>query len=293
VRVAFHRHGRAYPGHPAHTGTATAGRDAPGHDGTGRAEGRFLARGALAAALTLLASIGAAADKHSGYDDASPDTRAMQDDDASNPGFLWVQQGEALWSERAIGDGRSCAECHGAASATMRGVAARYPRYNAQLSRPITLMQRIEQCRTERQGAPPLPPESDALLGLTAYVGLQSRGMPVEVEIDGPALPFFEAGQALFTARQGQLNLSCSQCHDGLAGQRLGGSVIPQGHPNGYPEYRLEWQGMGSLDRRIRNCMVGVRAEPFAPGSEELTNLELYLGWRSNGLTVETPAVRP
>jgi L-cysteine S-thiosulfotransferase len=217
----------------------------------------------------------------------------MQDDDASNPAFLWVQQGESLWSERVGGAGRSCADCHDAAPVAMRGVAARYPRYDARLGRPITLTQRIEQCRIERQVAPPLPPESDALLGLAAYVGLQSRGMPVQVEIDGPTRPFFEAGKALFTARQGQLNLSCSQCHDDLAGQRLGGSVIPQGHPNGYPEYRLEWQTMGSLDRRLRNCMVGVRAEPFAADSEELTNLELYLGWRSNGLKVETPAVRP
>ena len=107
--------------------------------------------------------------------------------------------------------------------------------------------------RTERQGAPPLPQDSDALLGLAAYVGLQSRGLPVQITADGPALPFLEAGKTLFAARQGQLNLSCSQCHDGLAGQRLAGSVIPQGHSNGYPEYRLEWgRAMGSLDRRIR-----------------------------------------
>jgi sulfur-oxidizing protein SoxA len=247
----------------------------------------------LAAALCLPIATGSTAEKHSGYHDAGPDTRAMQDDDASNPGFLWVQQGEALWSERVGSADRSCADCHGAASVAMRSVAARYPRYDAALGRPLTLTQRIEQCRIDRQGAPPLAPESDALLGLAALVGLQSRGIPMQVAIDGPARPFFEAGQALFTAREGQLNLSCSQCHDTLAGQRLGGSVIPQGHPNGYPEYRLEWQAMGSLDRRIRNCMVGVRAEPFAADSPELTNLELYLGWRSNGLGVETPAVRP
>jgi sulfur-oxidizing protein SoxA len=246
-----------------------------------------------AAALMLLASVASASEKRSGYDDAAPETRAMQDDDASNPGFLWVQQGEAQWSERVGSAGRSCADCHGAAPDAMRGVAASYPRYDARRGRPITLIQRIAQCRTERQGAPALAPESDALLGLAAYVGMQSRGMPVQVSIDGPARPHFEAGKALFTAREGQLNLSCSQCHDGLAGQRLGGSVIPQGHPNGYPEYRLEWQAMGSLDRRIDNCMAGVRAEPFAPNSVELSDLELYLGWRSNGLKVETPAVRP
>jgi L-cysteine S-thiosulfotransferase len=253
----------------------------------------MIRRLALAAVLALLVSGGWAQEKRSGYQDASPETRAMQDDDAENPGFLWVQQGEALWSQRPGGAEPSCADCHGAAPVAMRGVAARYPVFDARLERPVTLVQRIEQCRVERQSAAPLPPESEPLLGLTAYVGLQSRGMPMQVAIDGPARQFFDAGKALFITRQGQFNLSCSQCHDGLAGQHLGGSLIPQGHPNGYPEYRLEWQGMGSLDRRIRNCQLGVRAEPFAPGAPELANLELYLGWRANGLPVETPAVRP
>jgi sulfur-oxidizing protein SoxA len=253
----------------------------------------MMRRLALAGVLAVLVSSGWAAEKRSGYQDASPETRAMQDDDAANPGFLWVQQGEALWSQRPGGAGRSCADCHGAAAVAMRGVAARYPVFDARLGRPVTLAQRIEQCRMERQSQAPLPPESDVLLGLTAYVGLQSRGMPMQVAADGPARPFLEAGEALFTTREGQFNLSCAQCHDGLAGQRLGGSVIPQGHANGYPEYRLEWQGMGSLERRIRNCQVGVRAEPFAADGLELAELELYLGGRANALPVETPAVRP
>ena len=216
---------------------------------------------ALAAAIIIFPARAYAAEKRSGYDDASPATRAMQDDDSSNPAFLWVQQGESLWSERASDSTRSCADCHGDASHSMRGVAARYPMFDAKLGRPITLEQRINQCRTERQQTTKLAPDSDAMLALTAFVGLQSRGLPVQVSIDGPSRPFFAAGEALFTERQGQLNLSCSQCHDGLARQRLGGSVIPQGQANGYPEYRLEWQSMGSLYRRIRNCLVGIRAE--------------------------------
>ena len=164
----------------------------------------------------------------------------------------------------------------------MRGVATRYPLFDARIGRPVTLAQRIEQCRVDRQAATPLPADSDALLGLTAYVGLQSRGLPMRVAVDGPARTFYEAGKALFDLREGQFNLACAQCHDDLAGQRLAGGVIPQGHPNGYPEYRLEWQGMGSLERRIRGCMVGVRAEPFAGNSIELVELELYLGARAN-----------
>ena len=93
--------------------------------------------------------------------------------------------------------------------------------------------------------------------------------------------------------RMGQLNLSCAQCHDADAGGKLGGSVIPQAHPMGYPVYRLEWQAMGSLQRRQRNCMNGVRAEPYAYGADELIELELYLSTRAKGMLGETPGVRP
>ena len=244
---------------------------------------------ALAAALSLAAS---GAEKRSGYQDAAPETRALQDDDTANPGMLWVLQGETLWDAPAGSAGRSCAGCHGPL-AGMRGAATRYPQFDPALGRPITLAQRIDQCRTERQGAPALPPESEGMLALSAAVAHQSRGLPLQVATDGPARPFFEAGRALFNTKFGQLNLACSQCHDQLAGQRLAGSTIPQGHPNGYPLYRLEWQALGSLGRRLRNCLVGVRAEPFPPGSPELVALELYLGGRASGLPIETPAVRP
>jgi sulfur-oxidizing protein SoxA len=241
--------------------------------------------------VVLLAGSAAAAELRSGYDDAGPQTRAMQDDDGANPGFLWVQQGQSLWGEKAGAAGKSCADCHDIGA--MRGVAARYPAFDARLGRPITLDQRIEQCRTERQGASALGPEDDGRLALSAYVGLQSRGMPVQPEADARMRGFVESGRVLYETRQGQLNLSCSQCHDGLAGQSLGGARIPQGHPNGYPLYRLEWQAMGSLYRRIRNCMAGVRAAPYAADAPELVALEAYLAVRAAGLKVETPAVRP
>jgi L-cysteine S-thiosulfotransferase len=229
----------------------------------------------------------------SGYQDASPETRAMQDDDAANPAFLWVRQGETLWAQPAGTSGKSCASCHGDAATGMRGVAARYPAFDRTLGRPVTLEQRINLCRANRQQAPGLSWDSGELLGLSAYVGLQSRGLPLRVNVEGLMEPFLESGRALFNLRQGQLNLSCAQCHDGLAGRRLAGSVIPQGHPNGYPEYRLEWQGVGSFYRRLRNCLTGVRAALFPPDAPEVAALELFMAWRAKGLPIETPAVRP
>ena len=68
--------------------------------------------------------------------------------------------------------------------------------------------------------------------------------------------PFLTLGKELFQQRWGQLNLSCGQCHDDNWGKRLAGSVIPQAHPTGYPIYRLEWQSLGSLPRRLRGCIA-------------------------------------
>ncbi len=230
--------------------------------------------------------------RRSGYADLGRDTKAMQDDDTSNPASLGVQDGEALWSQKAGTAGKACAECHGDAAASMKGVAARYPAFSPARKGPIDLEQRINLCRTENQKAEPLAFESRELLALTAYIGRQSRGMPI-VQSDARLTSAIDAGRKLFTQRIGQISLSCAQCHDDNWGKQLASSLVPQGHPTGYPIYRLEWQSLGSLQRRLRNCMIGMRAEPYAYGAPESVELELYLMWRARGLTVETPGVRP
>src|SRR5438093_5599254 len=254
----------------------------------------------LGAALSVLAVAAIAAageiprsDRRSGYDFMSRETRAMQDDDAANPGQLWVLEGGTLWNRKAGAAGRACADCHGDARASMKGVAARHPAFDAARGRPVSLEQRVNLCRTDRQQEPPLAWESRELLALAAYVARQSRGMPIEVAIDQRTQPFLDAGRATFHRRQGQLNLACSQCHDDHWGRRLAGTVIPQAHPTGYPIYRLERQGLGSLQRRLRNCLVGIRAEPYEYGAPEPVGLEFYLKWRAAGMTIEAPAVRP
>ena len=137
------------------------------------------------------------------------------------------------------------------------------------------------------------PSSSRELIALSTYVAHQSRGVPIEPDGDPRLEPFRAHGAALYLERQGQLNFSCANCHDDHWGQRLASSLIPQAHPTGYPLYRLEWQGMGSLQRRLRNCMIGVRAEPYPYGADEYVDLELFLMWRARGMPLETPAVRP
>jgi L-cysteine S-thiosulfotransferase len=248
---------------------------------------------AMILAVTALAGEIPGDQRRSDYQLMSPELQHMQDDDTANPGMLSVLDGEALWQRKEGSEGKSCADCHGEAAKNMQGVAARYPVVDPRLGRPIDLEGRINACRTNHQGAVLLALESKDLLALTAYVAHQSKGLPISVSDDAATARFVDIGRQIFERRQGQLNLSCAQCHDDNWGQKLAGATIPQGQPNGYPLYRLEWQSLGSLQRRLRNCLFGMRAEPYAYDAPELIQLELFLAWRAGGLLIEAPAVRP
>lgn len=246
----------------------------------------------LAAASAALADI-PADQRKSGAQFMSPQTRAMQEDDTANPAMLSVLDGESRWNAKVGAAGKSCADCHGAADASMKGVAARYPAFDERSGRPLDLSGRVNACVQTNQRAEPLKPESSTLLALTAYVALQSRGLPVAPPQDERLASFRARGEALWRQRIGQLNFSCAQCHDDNWGRKLGSAPIPQAHPNAYPIYRLDWQGMGSLQRRFRNCMSGVRADMYPYGAPEFIDLELYLMQRAAGMPMETPGVRP
>jgi sulfur-oxidizing protein SoxA len=234
-----------------------------------------------------------AAERRSGYSFMGRDTQAMQDEDTVNPGMLGVLDGEALWNKKVGASGKACADCHKDAASSMKGVAARYPAYDKTQGRPVNLEQRINLCRVRHQEAEPLPYERHDLLALTTFVAEQSRGMPIAPETSDELKPFVAKGRDFFMTRQGQLNLACTNCHDDNWDKHLAGSAVTQAIPNGYPIYRLEWQSLGSLHRRLRNCITGMRAENFSFGAPELVELELYLMTRARGMSIETPAVRP
>jgi sulfur-oxidizing protein SoxA len=229
--------------------------------------------------------------RRSGYQDMGQALQKMQDDDTANPGMLFVQLGRQLWSKPAGAADKSCADCH--AMADMKGVAVRYPAMPKDGERPIDLEGRIGLCRTANQQAEPFARESRDLLALTAFVANQSRGMAITPPDDPRLVPFRERGAAIWRQRQGQLNLSCAICHDDNAGKKLAGVTIPEAHPTGYPLYRLEWQALGSLKRRLRNCLIGIRAEAYPSDAVEYVALEIYLMDRAKGMVFESPGVRP
>ncbi len=231
-------------------------------------------------------------DKRSGYTFAKAETRAIQDDEFDNPAFLWVDYGEELWNTAEGEAGKACATCHEDASEAMASVGSTYPVFDEASGKLINVEQRINRCRTENMKAKAYKWESREMLAMTVFVKNQSAGKPVAVKIDGAAAPFYEKGKAFYYERRGQLDMACKHCHEDNAGNMIRANLLSQGQSNGFPTYRLKWQGVGSLHRRFRGCNKQVRAKPFGFGSDEYVNLELFLAHRGQGLPVETPSVR-
>ncbi|MEM9026785.1 MAG: sulfur oxidation c-type cytochrome SoxA [Pseudomonadota bacterium] len=229
---------------------------------------------------------------YSGWRFRNPATQAMQMDDFENPAFSTVEVGEAEWSKVDGTEGKSCASCHNDAADSMKGVRAGYPKWNAKAGKPRSLQHQINACRETNMGAKPWKWESDQMLGMTAFVGLQSRGMPVKVQIDGPMKAWHDKGKKIYYTRVGQLDMSCANCHEDNTGKMIRADHLSQGHVNGFPLYRSKWQKIGSMHRRFTGCMRNIRATPYKRGSDEFVALELYVASRGMGLSVETPAVR-
>jgi len=228
----------------------------------------------------------------SGWRFRNDETQALQIDDFENPAMIFAEYGGELWETPDGESGKACADCHGDASESMKGLRASMPKWHDGADTLFTLEDHINWSRETHQKAEPWKWESQEMLAMTAFIGLQSRGMPVAVKTDGKAAEWWEKGKDLYYTRVGQLDMACAHCHENNYGNMIRADHLSQGQINGFPVYRLKWQGMGSIHRRFKGCMDNIRATPYKRGSDEFTALELYLASRGQGLSVEAPSLR-
>ncbi|MEL7470976.1 MAG: sulfur oxidation c-type cytochrome SoxA [Pseudomonadota bacterium] len=228
---------------------------------------------------------------YSGWRFRSDETQALETDDFENPAMVAVEYGIELWETPAGSSAKSCADCHGDVE-SMAGLRASMPRWSDAKGKPESLEHIINASIAEHQGADPWKWESPEMLAMTALIGMQSRGMAMGVQTDGPMADWIKKGEELYYTRVGQLDMACSQCHEDNYGNMIRADHLSQGNINGFPTYRFKWQGLGSLHRRFSGCMKNIRATPYKRGSDEFVALEAYLASRGAGLGIETPAVR-
>lgn len=226
---------------------------------------------------------------YSGWRFRTDETQALQIDDFDNPAMLTVDVALDAFSKVDGSEGKSCASCH-AGPEEFAGLTASMPKVID--GKLVVMEDLINGHRAEVMGAEPLKWSGQEMQGMVALIGLQSRGMPVDVAIDGEAAPFWEQGKEIYYTRYGQLELSCASCHEDNYGNMIRADHLSQGQINGFPTYRLKQARLISKHNRFRGCIRDTRAETFAEGSDEFRALELYVQSRGNGLSVETPAVR-
>lgn len=242
--------------------------------------------------LLLAGTVWADSGVKSGYEYIKEETRQMQDDEFENPGYLAVDRGQELF-RRQPDAGKSCASCHGEDGERLEPKKiARYPVYDQGLGGIVRLQDRIRNCQEQKAGTGALPYHHPDLLALETFVRHLAFGEPVNVQTDGEMAPLLKKGEAIYHTRFGLIDMSCAHCHEMYPGQYIRGQRISQGMGNGFPAYRLDTGEMANLDLRIKQCLTLMRAEPFAPDAEESRLLGAYIMSRSNGLRIETPAVR-
>ncbi|MEO0360183.1 MAG: sulfur oxidation c-type cytochrome SoxA [Pseudomonadota bacterium] len=227
----------------------------------------------------------------SGWHFRTDQTRAMQTDDFENPGMIFVEQAADSWNAAEGSAGKACADCHGEPE-EMAGVRPVYPKWSEAAGEVRTLEMQINDCRENRMGAEPWEYTKGPMVNMTALLSSVSRGMPVDVAIDGPAKETWEKGKELYYTRTGQLELSCANCHEQSYGLMIRADHLSQGQINGFPVYRLKNTKLNAAHARFKGCIRDTRAETYKPGSPEFIALELYVASRGNGLSVEGPSVR-
>ncbi|MGC9418456.1 MAG: sulfur oxidation c-type cytochrome SoxA [Rhodovulum sp.] len=228
----------------------------------------------------------------SGWTFRTKETQALEMDDFENPGMMSAEGAISVWETAEGSEGKSCADCHGAVEEGMKGVRAVYPKWVESAGEVRTIEQMINDCRVNRMGADAWKYSGGDMVNMAALIASVSRGMTVNVAIDGPAAETWAKGKEIYYTRYGQLELSCANCHEENYDNYIRADHLSQGQINGFPTYRLKNTKLNSVHSRFKGCIRDTRGVPFGEGSPEFVALELYVASRGNGLSVEGPAVR-
>ncbi len=220
------------------------------------------------------------------------ETQALQMNDFDNPGMIFVDIALDTWNRVEGSEGKSCASCHLAGPEEFAGLRTVTPRWNEEAGAVWSMEDYVNYSRVEYMGAEPWKVGGADMNGMVALISLQSRGMPMNVAIDGPAAETWALGEELYFTRFGQLDMACANCHEDNYGVMIRADRLSQGQSNGFPAYRLKNAKLNGIQSRFLGCMQNIRATPFSVGGPEFLALELYVASRGNGLSVEGPSVR-
>lgn len=201
-----------------------------------------------------------------------------------------VDAGKELY-EKKFANGKSFKDCF--PDPTIRG---EYPKFDGKKKEVHTLSMAINKCLKDNSEKPWKVTKGN-MTDLQAYFAFSSKekGKKVHIVIDSKeASEAYERGKQEYYTQRGYLNLSCANCHVQGAGKRVRNEYLSPlfGAVTHFPVYRLKWQGLGTLERRIEGCEKNQGENPHKPGSTWQNEMIYFMSYMSNGLPVDGPDIR-
>ena len=265
------------------------------------------ARSIVAACLaaTWLAT-GAAAQS----DNPVGEYRRLLADPFANPGYLFVDRGEALWHQKRGSKNASLEQCDlGLGPGVTEGAYARLPRYFADADRVMDLETRLMWCMVNLQGFDEATIKKTAfskrggqsdMEALVAYVAEKSSGMKFEIPLEHPKeKEAYALGEAVFYRRSSYFDFSCSTCHsqDGrrIRLQELGNMKRQQDAARAmtsWPTYRVSHETLRTMQHRMWDCFWQMRMPDLDYGSELSVALITWLTKNAEGGELAVPGIK-
>jgi L-cysteine S-thiosulfotransferase len=278
------------------------------HERSGEAQVRFLIL--LAAFATALS--GAALAQDAETEKAIERYRAMlKEDPWSNPGYLDVDRGEALWTTPAGPKNATLAQCDlGKGPGKVEGAFAEMPRYFADADRVMDVETRILWCMEKLQGISaadyvkrPHPAGGQPVKELGAmaiYVASKSAGQTFAAPLAHPKeREAASLGETLFYRRSGPADFACATCHANsglrirlqglpyLAEKKEASKVIGE-----WPAYRVSTTHVMTMQHRLYDCFWQMRMPELQLGSDVSVALIAFLTRQADGGEIVAPGIK-
>jgi sulfur-oxidizing protein SoxA len=261
-----------------------------------------------AAAIVLAATICPVSAQNNAADGLAVGRKMLAED---NPGDLWIERGQRLFTEKRGPKNASLDRCDlGQGPGVVKGAFAQLPRYFADTNKVQDLESRLLTCMVELQGFKrediidgrfgTLDRDSE-MEALVSYVGAQSNGLRMNVGLSHEKeREMYKAGEYLFYRRTGPLDFACVTCH-GESGKRIRLQELPNMTKaqemreiisTGWPAYRGTHSTVRTMQHRLYDCFWQMRLPDLGYVSDLSVAITTYLNHSANGGEIKLPGVR-
>jgi sulfur-oxidizing protein SoxA len=201
-----------------------------------------------------------------------------------------VDSGKELYENTKFKNGKSFKDCF-----PDPAIAGDYPKFIKDKG-VVTLTSAINNCLVDN-GEKAWNMNKGKMADLEAYFAYSSRekDKKINIVIDSKeAAEAYARGKKEYYSQRGYLKLSCATCHVQGAGQRVRNEYMSPvvGQVTHFPVYRLKWEGLGTLERRLVGCNKDQGEAPHKADSKWMKELIFFMAYMSNGLPVDGPDIR-